>query len=31
VVSEEELAAAGFSASMFRNLNTPGDVEAAGG
>lgn len=31
VVEEEELAAAGFSAGMFRNLNTRGDVEAARG
>lgn len=30
VVEEEELAAAGFSAGVFRNLNTREDVEAAG-
>jgi len=29
VISEEELAAAGFSASMFRNLNTREELEAA--
>jgi len=29
VVTEEELQAAGFSAGLFRNLNTPGDLAAA--
>ncbi len=28
IVSEEELESAGFSPSMFRNLNTPGEVQA---
>jgi molybdopterin-guanine dinucleotide biosynthesis protein A len=28
-VEDEELALAGFSAGMFRNLNTPDELEAA--
>jgi len=31
VIGEEELEAAGFSASVFRNLNTKEELEAAGG
>jgi len=31
VVREDELHAAGFSENLFRNLNTPGDLENAGG